>query len=151
MVENTEQTYSDPAEELAELRKKVEGFENFQKETKGTFWALLFLLSEMSGGIFLLRQLLTNKGVISKEDHDEVNKASLDPAFLQNMYANTEEVFRERYDKTRFALENPDKVEEMVEAMKAKEEETKAEEEAVSDSENIDPQVVVNKGGDTNE
>lgn len=76
---------------------------------------MLFLIAELAASNKFLRELLIDKGVIGLEEDMVLSEKILDKDNLRQFYMHTERAFYEKYQKVRYAMENPDQVQRIVE------------------------------------
>jgi len=76
---------------------------------------MLFLIAELAASNKFLRDLLVDKGVLGAEEDILLSEKIIDKDNLRQFYMNTERAFYEKYQKVRYAMENPDHVQRVVE------------------------------------
>ena len=96
-----------------------------QRQSQASFWAQNFLIAELATANRLLRTLLINKEVITQEDDEIMSQTMGNKNILRQMYDNTERAFYDKYQRVRFAMENPAEVTRLVEEQEKGEEQPK--------------------------
>ncbi len=84
------------------------------QEIQASLWSILFLLSEQNLAFQVLAAKLGEKEILDKEDENSMNAILRNQQALQGAYRSTEIAFKEKFEKTIFALENPGAVTEKV-------------------------------------
>lgn len=101
-----------PADELAakKTRENYLAMGESEKRIQTSLWTLNFLIAELASGLVALRQILAQKGVLTEADLQELASVANSPEVLQTLYRNTEMAFAEKFQRIRFAIENPEAV-----------------------------------------
>jgi len=107
-------------EAYAELSEK-------EKQIQASFWGQNFLLAELAAANRLLRDLLIEKGILTTEEDNKLADSIVHKDTLQQAYENTERAFYDKYQKIRFAMENPQQVEEQISKLNEAESKTEGE------------------------
>lgn len=81
-----------------------------EKQVQASFWAHTFLIAELAAANRLLRNILVDKGIMTAEEDDALGDANVAPETLRVMYENTERAFYDKYQRVRFAMDNPEEV-----------------------------------------
>lgn len=85
-----------------------------EKQIQASFWAQNFLMAELAAANRLLRNLLIEKGIFTSEEDTALGEDVQSKETLKFMYDNIEKAFYDKYQRVRYAMENPQVVEEMV-------------------------------------
>lgn len=85
------------------------------KEIQASIWAMLFMLSEVSLALRVIRDTLTQRGALLPEDEGTINATSSNLDKLELAYNHIEKGFREKFARIRYSMENPQEVEAAVE------------------------------------
>ncbi len=93
--------------------------DEFSKQMQASHWALLVLISEIASGFHVLVDRLSQKDVIDDEDAKAMDKLLLDEEIMRGNYMQIQRAFQEKYNRVRYAAENPEKVTEYVKSKKA--------------------------------
>lgn len=91
----------------------------FEKQMQASHWAMMFLLSEVTAGFQILVEKLSAKGALTEQDQKDMDKSLMDTEVMQRGYMQMQKAFQEKYNRIRFAADNPEKVTEYVNAKKA--------------------------------
>jgi hypothetical protein len=87
----------------------------FEKQMQASHWALLFLISETTAGFHILMDKMVEKGVMDEDDAKSMDEALLNIEYMKSNYMHIQKAFLEKYNRVRFAAENPGEVTEYVE------------------------------------
>lgn len=99
--------------------EKYKELTEFEKQMQASHWAMMFLLSEVTAGFQILVDKLSAKGVLDKQDAKDMDAALLNSEAMQRGYMHMQKAFQEKYNRIRYAAENPEKVTEFVNQKKA--------------------------------
>jgi hypothetical protein len=91
-----------------------------EKEVHASVWALVFMIAEVCLAVRALRDRLQDRGVLEPEDEKLINEAASAMEAMQASYAHVEKGFREKFNRIRYAMENPQEVERVVRENMAK-------------------------------
>ena len=122
---NEQLTGEDLEKQRAQTLEAYESLTEREKQTQASFWAQNFLIAELAAANRLLRDLLLEKGVLSPEEDTKLAEAIVNQENLRQVYENTEKAFFSKYQRVRFAMENPEEVEKQVQEMNRDKEEVK--------------------------
>jgi len=96
--------------------------DEFQKQMQASHWAVIFLISETAAGFHILMDKLVQKELVTEEDAKEMDAALLNIDYMQANFQHIQRAFEEKYNRVRFAAENPEQVVDYVEKQNAGEE-----------------------------
>lgn len=99
--------------------EQYEELTEFEQQMQASHWAILFLLSETAAGFHILVDKLTAKGVLVEEDSKEMDEALLNIDYMQRNYVHIQRAFQEKYNRVRYAAQNPEEVTKFVKERKA--------------------------------
>ncbi len=85
-----------------------------EKQVQASFWAQNFLIAELAAANRLLRNLLVEKGIFNLEDDNDLATTISSKETLRIMYDNTEKAFYDKYQRVRYAMENPQEIAELM-------------------------------------
>ena len=85
-----------------------------ERQVQASFWAQNFLIAELAAANRLLRNLLVEKGIFTLEEDNNLAETISSQETLKIMYDNTEKAFYDKYQRVRYAMENPQEVAEMM-------------------------------------
>lgn len=90
------------------------------REIQSSFWSLILLIGEMALAFRILRDRLAGLNILTSEDNEIIDQASMDPNNLTAAYNHIEKAFRTKYDRCKFTMDNPEEVERQVQVIKEK-------------------------------
>ncbi len=91
----------------------------FEKQMQASHWALLFLISETAASFHILMDKMVEKGMMNEDDAKSMDAALLNMEYMKANYLHIQKAFQEKYNRVRFAAENPEEVTEYVEGQQA--------------------------------
>lgn len=91
------------------------------KEIQASFWAMIFLTSEMALAFRALRDKLEARGALRPEDNADIDQIASNGENLRRAYEHIEHAFREKYDRVWTAMTSPAEVTEVVHQQRARE------------------------------
>jgi hypothetical protein len=102
-------------------RGEYEQISERDKEIQASFWAMIFLTSEMALAFRALRDKLQARGSLLPEDNAAIDQIASSGENLRRAYEHIEHAFREKYERVRTAMDSPAEVTEVVHKQQARE------------------------------